>query len=95
VDVTVLDRIDVDTMFQPGGNDFESPDLLGCIEPKTVGSQKRYFMRLLTACRWWNSRRPPRMSCPMPGLAKMCRSSGTRAWPAMRKKAFAKWSPTC
>lgn len=48
VDVTVLDRIDVDTMFQPGGNDFESPDLLGCIEPKTVGSQKRYFMRLLT-----------------------------------------------
>ena len=34
VDVTVIDRIDVDSMFNPEGNDFESPDLLGCIRPR-------------------------------------------------------------
>lgn len=48
VDVTVLDRIDVDKMFQPDGHDFESPDLLGCIEAQTNASGKRYAMRLLT-----------------------------------------------
>jgi len=49
VDVTVLDRIDVDTMFQPGGNDFESPNLLGCIQAVTNdASEKRYAMRLMT-----------------------------------------------
>lgn len=48
VDVTVLDRIDVDRMFQPGGYDFESPNLLGCIETVTNAGQKRYTMRLMT-----------------------------------------------
>jgi len=48
VDVTVLDRIDVDKMYQPGGYDFESPNLLGCIEAVTNASQKRYKMRLMT-----------------------------------------------
>ncbi len=48
VDVDVLDRIDVDKLFQPDGHDFESPDLLGCIAAKTNGVQKRYAMRLLT-----------------------------------------------
>ena len=48
VDVAVLDRIDVDRMFQPGGYDFESPNLLGCIQAKTNTSGKRYAMRLMT-----------------------------------------------
>jgi len=49
VDVTVLDRIDVDAMFQPGGYDFESPNLLGCIQAVTNDAgQKRYSMRLMT-----------------------------------------------
>ena len=48
VDVTVLDRIDVDQMFQPDGNDFESPNLLGCIQAKIDGNRKRYAMRLMT-----------------------------------------------
>ncbi|HSY16859.1 MAG TPA: protein DA1 [Candidatus Acidoferrales bacterium] len=48
VDVTVLDRIDVDKMYQPNGYDFESPNLLGCIEAVTNASQKRYAMRLMT-----------------------------------------------
>jgi hypothetical protein len=48
VDVAVLDRIDVDQMFQPGGYDFESPNLLGCIQAKTNASGKRYAMRLMT-----------------------------------------------
>ena len=48
VDVTVLDRIDVDQMFQPGGNDFESPNLLGCTQAKTNGNWKGYSVRLMT-----------------------------------------------
>ena len=34
VDVSVIDRIDVDSMFSPDGNDFESPNLLGCVRPE-------------------------------------------------------------
>jgi hypothetical protein len=48
VDVDCLDRIDVDKLFQPGGYDFESPNLLGCIRVETNGAQKQYSMRLLT-----------------------------------------------
>jgi len=48
VDVTVIDRIDVDTMYSPGGNDFESPNLLGCIRPETAGRATRYKMSLMT-----------------------------------------------
>jgi hypothetical protein len=48
VDVSVLDRIDVDQMFQPGGTDFESPTLFGCIKAETDGNLKRYSMRLMT-----------------------------------------------
>jgi len=48
VDVSVIDRIDVDSMFGPQGNDFESPNLLGCIRPDTVNGTTRYRMRLMT-----------------------------------------------
>jgi hypothetical protein len=48
VDVTVIDRIDVDSMFSPDGNDFESPNLLGCVRPETVNRETRYKMRLMT-----------------------------------------------
>ena len=48
VDVSVIDRIDVNSMFNTEGNSFESPDLLGCIRPVTVGNQTRYKMSILT-----------------------------------------------
>jgi len=48
VDVKVIDRIDVNSMFDTEGNAFESPDLLGCIRPDTEGGQKRYKMSVLT-----------------------------------------------
>jgi hypothetical protein len=48
VDVSVIDRIDVDSMFIKEGNNFESPDLLGCIRPETVNDKTRYKMSLLT-----------------------------------------------
>ena len=48
VDVTVIDRIDVNSMFETGGNSFESPDLLGCIRPVTTDNQTRYKMSVLT-----------------------------------------------
>jgi len=44
VDVTVMDRVDVDAMFNADGNDFESPNLLGCIRPESG----RYKMQLMT-----------------------------------------------
>ncbi len=48
VDVSVIDRIDVDAMYNPAGNDFESPNLLGCIRPETADHVTRYKMRLMT-----------------------------------------------
>jgi hypothetical protein len=48
VDVSVIDRIDVQSMFDTRGNSFESPDLLGCIRPETVDNTTRYKMSLLT-----------------------------------------------
>jgi hypothetical protein len=48
VDVTVLDRIDLDKMFQPGGYEFESPNVLGCISVKTNAGARHYSMRLLS-----------------------------------------------
>lgn len=47
-DVAVIDRIDVDSMFSPDGNDFESPNLLGCVRTETVNQQTRYQLRLMT-----------------------------------------------
>jgi len=48
VDVSVIDRVDVDSMFITEGNNFESPDLLGCIRPETVNDKTRYKMRPMT-----------------------------------------------
>ena len=68
VDVTVIDRIDVDTMFSPGGNDFESPNLLGCIRPPdTTNHVTRYKMSLMTGL-------------PLAELKATCAHEYTHAW---------------
>ena len=67
VDVTVIDRIDVDTMFSPGGNDFESPNLLGCIHPDTNNYATRYKMSLMTGL-------------PLAELKATCAHEYTHAW---------------
>ena len=67
VDVSVIDRIDVDTMFSPGGNDFESPNLLGCIHPDTVNNVTRYKMSLMTGL-------------PLAELKATCAHEYTHAW---------------
>jgi len=67
VDVSVIDRIDVDTMYSPGGNDFESPNLLGCIRPETVNDATRYKMRLMTGL-------------PLAELKATCAHEYTHAW---------------
>jgi hypothetical protein len=67
VDVTVIDRIDVDSMFHPGGNDFESPNLLGCIQPVTENGAKRYKMRLMTGL-------------PLAELKETCAHEYSHAW---------------
>ncbi|HTY86646.1 MAG TPA: protein DA1 [Candidatus Acidoferrum sp.] len=67
VDVSVIDRIDVDSMFSPDGNDFESPNLLGCVRPETVNQQTRYKMRLMTGL-------------PLAELKATCAHEFTHAW---------------
>ncbi|MGO8765067.1 MAG: protein DA1 [Limisphaerales bacterium] len=48
VNVAVIDRVDVDAMFKPVGNEFESPNLLGCIKAVTGDGPRHYAMSLLT-----------------------------------------------
>jgi hypothetical protein len=67
VDVTVIDRIDVDSMYSPGGNDFESPNLLGCIRPETANHETRYKMSLMTGL-------------PLAELKATCAHEYSHAW---------------
>ena len=67
VDVTVIDRIDVNSMFNTEGNAFESPDLLGCIRPGTVNDQTRYKMSLL-------------IGMPLAQLKETCAHEYSHAW---------------
>ncbi len=67
VDVTVIDRIDVDAMYSPAGNDFESPNLLGCVRPETVNGETRYKMRLMTGL-------------PLAELKATCAHEYTHTW---------------
>jgi len=67
VDVTVIDRIDVDSMYNTAGNDFESPNLLGCIHPDTTNNETRYKMRLMTGL-------------PLAELKATCAHEFTHAW---------------
>jgi hypothetical protein len=67
VDVTVIDRIDVDSMFDTSGHDFESPDLLGCIEPQTTNGVKRYKMSLM-------------IGLPLSDLKETCAHEYSHAW---------------
>lgn len=67
VDVSVMDRVDVDSMFNGGGNDFESPNLLGCIRPVTVNHVTRYKMRLMTGL-------------PLAELKATCAHEYSHAW---------------
>ncbi len=48
VDVDVIDRIDLFSIFHQTGFDFESPNLLGCIRPVEGLAGKRYWMQLMT-----------------------------------------------
>lgn len=70
VHVSVIDRIDVDSMFHPDGNDFESPNLLGCIRPETNHHEVRYEMRLMTGL-------------PLAELKETCAHEYTHAWVGM------------
>jgi hypothetical protein len=67
VDVAVIDRIDVDSMYKPDGNDFESPNLLGCVRTETVNHEIRYQMRVMTGL-------------PLAELKATCAHEYTHAW---------------
>jgi Protein DA1 len=67
VDVTAIDRIDVDAMFHRAGNNFESPDLLGCIQAVEVNGARRYKMSLMTGM-------------PVAELKETCAHEFSHAW---------------
>jgi hypothetical protein len=67
VDVSIIDRVDVDSMFIMEGNNFESPDLLGCIRPETVNDKTRYKMHLMTGL-------------PLAQLKETCAHEYSHAW---------------
>jgi hypothetical protein len=67
VDVSVIDRVDVDSMFKMVGNSFESPDVLGVTEPITANGVKRYKISLLTGQ-------------PLPQLEEVCAHELSHAW---------------
>ncbi|HTV42246.1 MAG TPA: hypothetical protein VMF08_16870 [Candidatus Sulfotelmatobacter sp.] len=67
VDVSVIDRVDVDSMFQLVGNSFESPDVLGVTQPVTANGVKRYEISLLTGQ-------------PMSQLEEVCAHELSHAW---------------
>jgi len=67
VDVTVIDRIDVDSMFDTEGNTAESPDLLGCTRPVKLNGETRYKIGLLTGM-------------PLAQLKETCAHEYSHAW---------------
>jgi hypothetical protein len=67
VDVSVIDRIDVNSMFNTMGNAFESPDLLGYTQPVMSENQKRYKIALLTGQ-------------PVAELREVCAHELSHAW---------------
>ena len=67
VDVNVIDRIDVNSMFNTEGNMFESPDLLGCIHPVTVNGRTRYKMSVL-------------VGMPLAQVKETCAHEYSHAW---------------
>ncbi len=67
VNVSVIDRVDVDSMFQLIGNRFESPDVLGVTEPYYADGVKRYKICLLTGQ-------------PLAQLEEVCAHELSHAW---------------
>lgn len=67
VDVSVIDRVDVDSMFQLVGNSFESPDVLGITESYDTNGVRRYKICLLTGQ-------------PVAQLEEVCAHELSHAW---------------
>jgi hypothetical protein len=67
VEITVIDRIDVDSIFSAEGNAFESPDLLGYNRPEVVDDHTVYKIGLLTGM-------------PLAQLKEACAHEYAHAW---------------
>ena len=68
-DISVIDRVDVDSMFVTVGHTFESPDVLGWTEATTNAGQVRYKVGLLTGL-------------PLAELKATCAHEFSHAWAA-------------
>ena len=65
--ISVIDRVDVDSMFQMVGNSFESPNVLGVTQAGVVDGKKRYKIGLLGGQ-------------PMAQLREVCAHELSHAW---------------
>ena len=82
VDISIIDRVDVDSMFVTVGHAFESPDVLGWTEATTNAGQVRYKIGLLTGM-------------PLADLKDTCAHELSHAWagenvPQERRKRLAR-----
>ena len=69
VDVSIIDRVDVDSMFVTVGHTFESPDVLGWTDAITNAGRIRYKIGLLTGM-------------PLADLKDTCAHELSHAWVA-------------
>jgi hypothetical protein len=67
VDVNVIDRIDLYSIFGTSGHDFESPDLLGLTQPLMENGVRRYKISLM-------------IGLPLSELKETCAHEYSHAW---------------
>ena len=48
VEIALIDRIDVRSLFRQDGYDFESPNLLGCVKAEKMNGKNLFQMRLMS-----------------------------------------------
>ena len=68
VDIAMIDRLDVQSMYRQSGYDIESPSLMGCIRPVVDDDvHRRYDMKLMTGL-------------PLASLKATCAHEYSHAW---------------
>ena len=77
------------------GNDFESPNLLGCIRPETENSETRYKMRLMTGLPLAELKATCAHEYSHAWVGENVPKERRRDWGVMPRKAFVNWWLIC
>ncbi len=95
MNVAVIDRVDVDAMFKPVGNEFESPNLLGCIKAVTGDGPRHYAMSLLTGLPLVELKATAAHEFSHAWVGENVSPAGTLISRAMPRRGFVRWSRIC